>query len=139
MISYLLLSNGPTIFLSINHNQPRKGVVAKIVHFFCGTRFFAKLSNYLIEHNKITCPRSFFFPPPFSKKKKMDNTIDTTLSYFQIAFYTMNKILNENINFIRCLYFSRYIIWYDTKKSKINSWYDLRFDNYASHFSKHPL
>ena len=56
MIVYLLLSYGHIIFFFTNYNQPYKGLVAKVVHFFF---FFGGIGfsiySYIYKHNYNKC------------------------------------------------------------------------------------
>ena len=100
-------------FSPTNHSQPHEWVVAKIVHFFCGTRFFAKLLGYLVEPNKITCSRDFFFFFFFLLLSFYKIwTIHLTL-HFHICklFSILFKILNDNI----IIFYFRYYC-YKSKK-----------------------
>ena len=94
LIGCQLLSHGPITFFSTNHSQPYEWVVAKIVHFFCGSRFFAKLVGYLIEPNKITCPWGFFF---FLLSYKIWTTHLTLHFHICKLFSILFKILNDNL------------------------------------------
>ena len=80
------------LFLPITVNHVRE--LWQKLYIFCGTRFFMKLLGYLIEPNKIACSWGFF-PPSFFLLQNLDNTLDITLSYLQIAFCTISKILNN--------------------------------------------
>ena len=80
------------LFLPIIVNHLRE--LWQKLNIFCGTRFFTKLLSYLIEPNKIACSWGSF-SPLLSFSYKIWTTRYITLSYLQIAFYTISKILSN--------------------------------------------